>query len=264
MEPSGPAASSDRARSAATAVLVALAAGGQMVAVGELLGVRWPSPAVTLALALGVVPALVGAWAFRSATPGLAYAKGVAVAPLAWMLWAGGYYAVAACVDPTRAQVLAGGLAARLPFVPAVAPLYLGVHPLSALPFARATSDDVLRRVTIGHVVIVLVSVVAWLSVPVSFPRSLAATGASFGAWSLNSIRGSDPVVNCLPSTHCAMAFHAAWRLRHEGRLLSGWSAATAALIALSTMLLRQHYAVDVAAGLALGAVVTRGVDRWR
>ncbi len=264
MEPSGPAASSDRARSAATAVFVALVAGGQVVALGELLGVRWPSPAVTLVLALGVVPAWVGAWAFRAAVQGSGYARGAIVAPLAWLLWAGSYYAVAACTDPSRAHVLAEGLAARLPFVPAVAPLYLGVHPLSALPFVRATSDDALRRVTIGHVLIVLVSVVAWLSVPVSFPRSLAATGGSFGAWSLNSIRGSDPIVNCLPSTHCAMAFHAAWRLRHDGRLLAGWSAATAVLIAISTMLLRQHYAVDVVAGVALGVVVAWGVDRWR
>ena len=264
MEPSGPVASSDRARAAATAVLVALVAGGQVVAVGELMGVRWPSPAVTLVLALGVVPALVGAWACRGARPGAAYATGVVLSPLAWLLWAGGYYAVAACVDPSRAQVLAEGLAARLPFVPAVAPLYLGVHPLSALPFVRATSDDGLRRVTIGHVVIVLVSVVAWLAVPVSFPRSLTPTGGGFGAWALTSIRGSDPVVNCLPSTHCAMAVHAAWRLRGDHVVLARWSAVTAVLIAISTMLLRQHYAVDVVAGVALGAAVAWGMDRWR
>lgn len=131
------------------------------------------------------------------------------------------------------------------------------------LPFARAATGAALRRISIGFAVIIAVSVVAWVGVPVSFPRALAATGDGLGAWVLTSLRGSDPPVNCLPSSHCAMAVHAALRLRGEARPLAWWSALTAVAIAVSTMMLRQHYAVDVVAGVALGLGVTWGVDRW-
>ena len=262
MAPSAPGASSDGARrAAASAALVALVVGGQLLALGELLGVRWPRPAVTLPLVMVIAPLAAAAWGARRAGP--PYARGVRFAAPAWALWAGCYYAVAALTDPTRARVLEEGLAAHLAFVPAVAPVYLGVHPLSVLPFARATSDAGLRRVALGYAVIVAVSVVIWAAVPVSFPRALAATGDGFGAWLLTSIRGSDPPVNCLPSTHCAMAAHAAFRLRGDGRALGGWSALTALLIAGSTVLLRQHYVIDVVAGVALGLGVAWGAERW-
>jgi membrane-associated phospholipid phosphatase len=251
-----------RARAAASAAILALVVGGQLLTLGELLGARWPPPSVTLPLALGAAPMAVAAWRGLRAAPGPAYARGVLLAVPAWVFWGACYYAAAALTDPARTRVLDEGIAAQLAFVPALTPLYLGVHPLSVLPFARATTDAALRRTTLGYVVIVAISVAAWLAVPVSFPRSLAA-GDGFGAWVLTTLRGSDPPINCLPSTHCAMAVHAAFRLRREARALAWWSAVTAALIAASTVLLRQHYLVDVEAGVALGLGVAWGVDRW-
>lgn len=275
MAPSVPNASSDRgagrpaanrgarARAAVSAALITLVVGGQILAVGELCGARWPPASVTLPLVMMVAPLAAAAWRYRRGEVGSAFARGLLLAPAAWALWAGSYYLVAALAAPGRAVVLSEGLVARVPFVPAVASVYLGVHPLSVLPLARAETAAALRRTALGFVVIVAVSVVAWAWVPVSFPRALAPTGDGFGAWLLTTIRGSDPPVNCLPSTHCAMAVHAALRLREAPRLLAGWSALTAVAIAASTMMLRQHYAVDVAAGVALGLGVAWGVDRW-
>jgi membrane-associated phospholipid phosphatase len=250
-----------RARAATSAALVALVVGGQLLTVGELLGVRWPSAALMLPLVMVAAPLAAAAWVFQRATSGPAFARGAALTLPAWLLWAAVYYTAAALTDPGRARVLDEGLAAQLPFVPALTPLYLGVHPLSVLPFARAPHGAALRRIGLGFSLILVVSLVAWLSVPVAFPRTLPA-GEGLGAWVLTHLRGTDPPVNCLPSTHCAMAVHAAYRLRGEGRLLSTWSSVTAVLIAVSTMVLRQHYAVDVIAGVALGLGVAWAVDQ--
>lgn len=249
-----------RARAATSAALVALVVGGQLLTVGELLGARWPSASIMLPLVMVAAP-LAAAWLVQRGTSGPAFARGAALTLPAWLLWAAVYYTAAALTDPSRARVLDEGLAAQLPFVPALTPLYLGVHPLSVLPFARAPHGAALRRIGLGFALILVVSLVAWLSVPVAFPRSLPA-GEGLGAWVLTHLRGTDPPVNCLPSTHCAMAVHAAYRLRGDGRLLSAWSTLTAVLIAVSTMVLRQHYAVDVIAGVTLGLGVAWAVDR--
>jgi membrane-associated phospholipid phosphatase len=251
-----------RARAAASAALITLVVGGQLLTLGELAGVPWPHASIMLPLVLGVAPLLAAGWVFLRGADGPPFASGAALAVPAWLFWGACYYLAASLTDPARTRVLDEGFAARLPFVPALTPLYLGVHPLSVLPFARAESREVLRRTGLGFLVILALSLVAWLSIPVAFPRSLAA-GDGLGGWVLTALRGSDPPVNCLPSTHCAMAAHAAFRLRGAGRLLAGWSALTAALIAVSTMMLRQHYPVDVVAGVALGLGVAWPVDRW-
>jgi membrane-associated phospholipid phosphatase len=266
MAPSAPEARSDRAahaRDAVSAALVAMVVAGQLITLGELLGVRWPPLPVTLPLAMGAGPLAVGAWRRRSAAPGPPYGRGVALAVPLWMLWAGLYYAVAALTGASRARVLPEGLVAHLPFVPAFASVYIGVHAFSVLPLVRATTDAALRRATIGYLAILAISVAVWLALPISFPRSLAPLGDGFGASALASIRGNDPPVNCLPSTHCAMVAHAAYRLRPEAGALAWWGALTAVLIAASTLLLRQHYVVDVVAGVALGLGAAWGADAW-
>ena len=78
----------------------------------------------------------------------------------------------------------------------------------------------------------------------------------------LASMRGHDPAVNLLPSTHCSMAVYAVYGLRGQRGLLWPWSVVTMIGIALSTLLTRQHYLVDVVSGLILGAVVGRHVHR--
>src|SRR4051812_24016014 len=117
MTPPVPATSdlAGRVRNAVSAALITMVVAGEVVALGELLGVRWPSLRITLGLALGVVPLLVASFRFRASPPGPAYARGVAAMLPLWGLWGLGYFVVAAITDPARTRVLDEGLVAHLP-----------------------------------------------------------------------------------------------------------------------------------------------------
>ncbi|MDX6770890.1 MAG: phosphatase PAP2 family protein [Elusimicrobiota bacterium] len=61
-----------------------------------------------------------------------------------------------------------------------------------------------------------------------------------------------DEPVNCFPSQHVGLALIAAWGLRRDGFPGASLFLAWAGAISVSTVLVRQHYAADVAGGAAL------------
>lgn len=71
----------------------------------------------------------------------------------------------------------------------------------------------------------------------------------------LQGLYDFDPGYNIFPSLHCANAVLVAWIVQHWAPrwALPGWTLALA--IAASTVLVKQHYVVDVPAGLLLGSV---------
>lgn len=259
-----------RARS--FAALFCLTLSWQLCALLEALGARYPGHALGAVIVLGnAVPIIAG-----FATPALfgraprgetALAPLAFSGPLAWALWAGGYYLVAARVAASAAP-LPGSWTTKwemsLPILPATVLVYLGVHPLSALPFFGLRTVRALRRHLVGHGAIVGTSMGAWLLCPLTLPRApLPPHQGSLGLWVLTSLRGSDPPVNLLPSTHCSMAVFAALALRTIDRRLGAWALLTAAGIAVATLLTRQHYVVDVVTGCLLGLLVGLWSHGW-
>ena len=86
-------------------------------------------------------------------------------------------------------------------------------------------------------------------------PRPEAVIGAGFGAWSLRLLYGADPPFNCFPSIHVAHSFVSAFALGRV-HLSTGIAALGAAsLVALSTLFTKQHYVLDVGAGIVLAGV---------
>ena len=171
-------------------------------------------------------------------------------------LWAGSYFAIGA-LDPTRWRVLPLTWADQLfPFLPVFSLVYLCVHPLYLLPFACLETTPALRRLALGDVAIIVVSVIVWAVVPVHLPRIALHDGGGTGVWLLRTIWARDPPTNCLPSTHCSMALHAALHLRERGGNLGRWAMATAIAIGFATLCTRQHYVADVVSGFALGGAV--------
>ncbi len=72
-----------------------------------------------------------------------------------------------------------------------------------------------------------------------------------------------DPQTNCFPSLHVALASLAAARLATGG---DGWrwlGPLWAALISLSTLTTKQHYAIDVLGGLVLAGISYLGIRRF-
>lgn len=139
-----------------------------------------------------------------------------------------------------------------VPLSPWAMPLYCSHFVF--LPFAllsirgEAAFDRTLKSVLLAAVLSDLIFFVF----PTTFPRP-AADGVLFDA-----IRSLDAPANCFPSQHVALAFLAAWGLRLDGRPWAPLGYAWAAVIAASTILVKQHYAADVAGGLALAALSLR------
>lgn len=64
-----------------------------------------------------------------------------------------------------------------------------------------------------------------------------------------------DTPANCFPSQHVGLAVAAAWGLREDRHPWAAAALAWAGAISVSTVLVRQHYALDVAGGLLLAAL---------
>ena len=78
----------------------------------------------------------------------------------------------------------------------------------------------------------------------------------------MHYVRATDAPVNCLPSLHVCTATLCALAMR--GSRWFGAAQCIACLCAASTLTFKQHYAVDVITGAALGAAAWWLCFRWR
>lgn len=260
MEPLPPARLLDAARRAAFLYFITWVIGAQVVFALLSLGAPLPGTEAMLWLIFGLWPAAATAFllARSPAQPVTAPRRDLLVWTIAGLAaygyWAGSYYFVAWAVDPARIHYLPELIEAHVPLAPAWSLVYIGVHPFSVTPSLGLTDARLLRRHVIGQAAVVALSSLAWAAYPVAVHRvEMPHSPPDFGAWVLASIYGRDPIVNCLPSTHCAMALYTASALRRVDRTLGLWAAVTAAAIGASTLFTKEHYLVDVIAGYALG-----------
>ncbi len=112
---------------------------------------------------------------------------------------------------------------------------------------------ETLARGTAAAYGVVIAHVVIFAAFPTTYPRPVA---PPFGFAPLRALYHSlcfaDSPGNCFPSLHVSMAALlslALWRCRPRlGRIFLGWSF----LIILSTLTIKQHYALDALGGLAI------------
>jgi membrane-associated phospholipid phosphatase len=83
-------------------------------------------------------------------------------------------------------------------------------------------------------------------------PRPVEVSGDDFATWSLRALYGADPPYNCFPSIHVAHSFVSALTIARVHRRLGVVTLVSAGLVALSTLYTKQHYVVDVIAGVLL------------
>lgn len=154
-----------------------------------------------------------------------------------------------------------------LPLRPAWALIYGCLYLfLILLPVFVVRQQTHIRRTFWTYVVVWLTAYVCFLLYPTRAPRPPALSGDGFVIWGLDFLYSSDPPYNCLPSLHVAHSLVSAltcWRV-HRG--VGAAAAGCALLVGLSTLFTKQHYVLDVAAGLVLGAVASavllRGVSK--
>lgn len=138
-----------------------------------------------------------------------------------------------------------------VPFSPWAMPLYFSHFIFLPLALLSLRTHAVFLRTLKSMSLAAAIACVIFLVYPTTFPRVLA---PGFWLVLLNSI---DTPANCFPSMHVALAVIAAWGLRADNRPWAPLGAAWALLIALSTVLVKQHYVADVAGGLVLAVAAS-------
>jgi hypothetical protein len=136
-----------------------------------------------------------------------------------------------------------------IPFVPALLPLYVAYLPVYWWTVRRLENDREVNHLFYTAHVQLLLSLPFFLCFPVRMPRELF-YGAQVYNWADAFWRWFDAPNNCFPSLHvsnCLLLLQFAWtRSRRwlHATLLGG--------IMASVVLVKQHYAVDLAGGVGV------------
>lgn len=139
-----------------------------------------------------------------------------------------------------------------IPFLPALLPLYVAYIPLFWWTGARSEDDETATRFFYATHLQLLLCAAIWLAYPVTMPRAEFYSASVYG-WADQFWRWFDAPNNCLPSLHAAnglMFIRFNW-----GRPAHGLHTALALGVIVSTVLVKQHYVVDVVAGGLVYAV---------
>ena len=143
---------------------------------------------------------------------------------------------------------------ARIPFIPAFAPVYLSISPMMTIVayLLRRDADGVrrFRRVLVAEI---LIAGVFFVVIPADlgpgFPQEAT---PPWKGW-MEACRQVGLAHNLLPSLHVAFAASTAW---HAPRAWRPWLMLWAFLVLLATLLLHLHHLLDVAGGILLALIV--------
>jgi membrane-associated phospholipid phosphatase len=154
-----------------------------------------------------------------------------------------------------------------LPLEPAWALVYGALYLfLILLPIFVIRQEPLIRRTVLAYLAIWITAYVFFLAYPTAAPRPSSVPGTGFAAWGLRFLYEADPPFNCFPSLHVAHSFVSALACSRVHRGLGLAAVAGAALVGISTLFTKQHYVLDVVAGMLLAgiayAVFLRGYSR--
>jgi membrane-associated phospholipid phosphatase len=165
------------------------------------------------------------------------------------------YPAIAASQDPREAHILATPLDLCIPFSPRWMFIYVAIHPLLLLPCVAIRDLSLFRRTALAYFFSCLVAYAVYIAFPVSalgLRPDVAALPRSFAGWGLALNYQLDAPLNCFPSLHVATVTLAALSTSKVDPWLGGAAGVAALLVAASTLLVKQHYLLDVAGGVGL------------
>ena len=159
---------------------------------------------------------------------------------------------------PVYAPVMA--LDRLLPLAPMWALVYGALYAfLIVLPVFVVQQDELIRRTVWAYVAVWTVAYLGFLLYPTVAPRSDTVVGDGFAVWGLRFLYDADPPYNCFPSIHVAHSFVSALACYRVHRTLGVVALTCASLVAISTLLTKQHYVADLIAGILL-ALAAYGV----
>ncbi len=171
------------------------------------------------------------------------------------------YLVIAAYARGSVPHVPALALDRLLPVVPAWALVYGALYAfLILVPVFVVQQPEMIRRTLWAYITVWAVSYVVFWAYPTIAERPARVAGDGFAAWGLRFLYDADPPYNCFPSIHVAHSCVSALAVARVHRGLGIVAVSSAVLVAVATLLTKQHYIVDVIAGAALA---TASVALW-
>lgn len=139
---------------------------------------------------------------------------------------------------------------------------------LIVLPVLVVRQEEHIRRMFWAYLAVWLFAYAVFLAYPTAAPRPARVVGEGFAVWGLRALYGADPPFNCFPSLHVAHSFISAMTCHQVHRGVGVAAAVAALLVAVSTLFTKQHYVLDVIAGILLAGaaywIFLRGYPRER
>ena len=145
----------------------------------------------------------------------------------------------------------------RIPLQPAWVLVYGSLYLfLILLPVFVVRQEGHIRRTVFAYLAVWTTAYVWFFFYPTVAPRpDNPVVGGGFPAWGLRFLYEADPPYNCFPSLHVAHSVVSALSSYRVHRGLGVGAAACALVVGVSTLFTRQHYVLDVVAGIFLAAV---------
>jgi len=144
-----------------------------------------------------------------------------------------------------------------VPFLPGTVWIYFSDYLLVAVAFMLQGSWPAVRRYVKTYFALLVVGAFIHLFWPTVFPREwFPLDGGSTSARALGTLRGVDAATSCMPSMHVAGSYLAAFALWRHRPAVFGAFLLWATAVAASTLTTKQHYLVDIVAGLLLAAAI--------
>ncbi len=211
-----------------------------------ILGGVWPPRPGAETLFVFVLAALPGTVAFLAWRTVVASVL-VSLLPL--------YYAIGALTAGRTLHMPAIALDRALPVEPAWMLVYGSLYVFVLLPLLVVRQGPLFRRALQAYLMVLIVSYIGFLLYPTVAPRPAVLPADGFFAWCLRVTYSLDSPYNCFPSLHVADSFVSAFTCYRVNRRVGVAAAAWASLIGVSTLFAKQHFVVDVVAGVLLASV---------
>lgn len=146
-----------------------------------------------------------------------------------------------------------------IPFVPIFSIIYVLAYVQWAVGLILIAREDpeTCRRVMAGEIISKLICLALFILVPTTMVRAEIDPGDVFGRIT-GLIYAMDAADNLLPSIHCMdswVCFRGAQRMRRRGKWYARLSLVFTLLVCASTVLIKQHVAVDVFAGVLVAEI---------
>lgn len=146
------------------------------------------------------------------------------------------------------------GLDRAVPFLPQTLWIYLSDYFLLLGTYFVIRDERKAIRFLVAYSCLGAIAALVHWGIPVRYPRELFAAdgGSGLTAWAVTTFRTVDSASSCMPSIHVGGAALAAFYLRGQRRWLQWLGGGWALAVAVTTLTMKQHYAVDGVGGLVL------------